>query len=373
MTAGNGKPHLWIISEVKPNERRVCVTPDVCKTLIENGFKISVEECPNRIVPVEDYKAVGCTIVGRGTWEADAPQDAIIFNLKELPESDKPLTRTHIYFAHCFKYQHGWKDLLARFNKGNGRVLDLEFLTDDKGRRVAAFGYMAGFCGAALGLDLYCNKQLKNLQLSKHVEPFNNISDYPNQEVLINKIKTRLSLIGKTPKVLVIGALGRCGTGSCELFEKCGIPNENIIRWDIQETKNGGPFPELLDVDILVNCIYLTKPIPPFLTLDMIEKKDRALSVFVDVSCDFTSDSNPLPIYKQGTTFVEPVVSVGPKDNPIDVISIDHLPSLLPLESSIRFAKDLLPTLLELKDISNSKCWMKADKLFHDKVEESMK
>ena len=36
-------------------------------------------------------------------------------------------------FAHCYKQQGGWKDVLGRFEKGNGLLLDLEFLQDDKG------------------------------------------------------------------------------------------------------------------------------------------------------------------------------------------------------------------------------------------------
>lgn len=33
----------------------------------------------------------------------------------------------------------------------------------------------------------------------------------------------------------------------------------NLIKWDLEETKSGGPFKEILDVDVFVNCIYLSK------------------------------------------------------------------------------------------------------------------
>ena len=42
---------------------------------------------------------------------------------------------------------------LRSFPRGGGTLLDLEFLQDDMGRRVAAFGYHAGFAGAALALE----------------------------------------------------------------------------------------------------------------------------------------------------------------------------------------------------------------------------
>ena len=68
------------------------------------------------------------------------------------------------------------------------------------------------------------------------------------------------------------------------------ISRDDIVKWDMAETAKGGPFQEILDVDIFVNCIYLSSPIPHFLTHKQIEAagKDRRLSVVVDVSCDTT-------------------------------------------------------------------------------------
>lgn len=80
----------------------------------------------------------------------------------------------------------------------------------------------------------------------------------------------------------------------------------------MDETAKGGPFQEILDVDIFVNCIYLSSSIPPFVSPEQIERvgKDRKLSVVVDVSCDTTNPFNPIPIYSINTTFSEPTVDV---------------------------------------------------------------
>lgn len=123
-----------------------------------------------------NYLRIGCEIAGHGTWRT-APADAIVIALKELPEEDdSPLCHTHIMFGHCYKSQGGWREILARFQRGNGLLLDLEFLVDDKGissnlflqlrigRRIAAFGYHAGFAGSALGIDLWCHQQLKGVE-----------------------------------------------------------------------------------------------------------------------------------------------------------------------------------------------------------------
>lgn len=86
----------------------------------------------------------------------------------------------------------------------------------------------------------------------------------------------------------------------------------DIVKWDMAETAKGGPFQEILDVDIFVNCIYLSSRIPPFLTLDQLKAagQTRRLSVVVDVSCDTTNPFNPIPIYNINTTFARPTVPV---------------------------------------------------------------
>jgi saccharopine dehydrogenase (NAD+, L-lysine-forming) len=58
----------------------------------------------------------------------------------------------------------------------------------------------------------------------------------------------------------------------------------------------------------------------------------------------------------------------GSNGLPLSVISIDHLPSLLPREASEAFSADLLPSLLGLKDWQNVRVWAQAQKLFNDKV-----
>lgn len=79
------------------------------------------------------------------------------------------------------------------------------------------------------------------------------------------------------------------------------------------ETAKGGPFQEILDVDIFINCIYLSSLIPPFLTEAQINAagQSRRLSVAVDVSCDTTNPFNPIPIYSINTTFSDPTVPVA--------------------------------------------------------------
>lgn len=157
---------------------------------------------------------VGCKLVENNSWPS-APKDIPIIGLKELPESDEPLPHTHIQFAHCYKGQAGWTKVLGRFHRGGGKLYDLEFLNDPSGRRVAAFGFHAGFAGAAAGaLALAAQKKGQTLGL---LEP------YANEDAMINAVKSQLGGSGKGVKALVIGALGRCGRGAVDLFRKIGL------------------------------------------------------------------------------------------------------------------------------------------------------
>ncbi|KAG4101751.1 hypothetical protein H8356DRAFT_1654155 [Neocallimastix lanati (nom. inval.)] len=359
---------IHLRAETKKNEQRAALTPQYAKVLLDNGFDVSVERSDASIFDDSEYEKVGCKLVPAGSWRT-APKDTYIIGLKELPENDNsPLIHQHIMFAHCFKEQAGWRDVLGRFKRGNGTLLDLEFLKDKNGRRVAAFGYYAGFAGCAVGALTWSLQQLSNKKITKYPR----INPYPNEDALVKDIKSKLDAaikkVGRIPKVMVMGALGRCGTGACDMAKLLGIPESNILKWDRNETARGGPFKEILDVDIFINCIYLSKPIPPFLTKEMLDG-ERNLSVIVDVSCDATNPHNPIPVYNYCTTFDDPCIVLKTKNSrPCDIISIDHLPTLLPREASEQFVHDLLPSLLQLKAREEARVWTEAEKLYIHKV-----
>ena len=286
-------------------------------------------------------------------------------------------------FAHCYKNQAGWEQVLSRWPHGGGTLLDLEFLTDANGRRVAAFGYHAGFAGAALGLQVWAWQK----RTGGNASDFPAVKPFPNEAALLTEVREQLEAAvkvngGSWPRVIVIGALGRCGSGAVDAAIKVGIPDENVLKWDMAETAHGGPFPEILEcmdrtqnllilADIFVNCIYLSKAGPLFLTFKDIENHElRQLSVVADVSCDTTNPHNPIPIYSINTTFAHPVVNVETPEGskPLSVISIDHLPTMLPRESSEAFSSALLESLLALKDREHARVWTDAEKLFKEKV-----
>lgn len=175
------------------------------------------------------------------------------------------------------------------------------------------------------------------------------------------------------PRIIIIGALGRCGTGAVDFCRAAGVQESDILKWDMAETARGGPFPEIAAVDIMINCIYLSKPVPPFVTRQSLSAPGRRLRVVCDVSCDPNDPKNPVPLYSECSTFTKPTLHVegvqgdGPE---VTVVSIDHLPSLVAREASDAFSTLLLPSLMALDRREEEGVWVRAEKLFREKVKE---
>lgn len=342
--------HLWVRAEPRENEERVGVTPAGVAQLRAAGVRVSVEHSSARAISIDGYAEAGAELVAEGTW-TEAPEEAIIFGLKELPEDGTPLRHRHIMFGHAYKGQHSGRILLDRFKAGGGTLYDLEYLVDAQGRRVAAFGYWAGYAGAAVSLMAWC-AQTNGAGCGP-------VGVYDSATRLQSDLRARLLATGAAPPTaLIIGALGRVGTGAGDL---CAALNVPVTRWDLAETAQGGPFPEILAHDIFLNCI-LARPGTPVFVPPAAKTTQRNLSVIGDIACDPDSDYNPVPVYDRATTWQTPVLRVHDTP-PLDVMAIDNLPSLLPVESSEDFAGQLLPSLLALHDLDKG-VWARAKATF---------
>lgn len=328
--------HLWVRAEQRPNEERVGLTPDGAAALIRAGIQVTIERSSVRAIPIDGYVAAGCEIAAENLWP-DAPRDAIIFGLKELPEDGTALVHRHIMFGHAFKGQPAGRRLLQRFKAGGGTLYDLEYLVDEGGRRVAAFGYWAGYAGAALSLKAWAAQQDGAL-----IGP---VSKYSGKEALLEDLRKQMPSDVR-PRAIVIGALGRVGTGASDLCAALGVP---VTKWDMAETASGGPFPEVLEHEIFLNCI-LARPGCPVFVPASAKTADRKLTVIGDIACDPTSDFSPIKVYDHATDWDAPALRVA-DDPPLDVMAIDNLPSLLPVESSEDYAAQLLPSLTTLTDL----------------------
>lgn len=344
--------HIWVRAESRENEERVGVLPEGVAGLIAQGYAVTVEDSPTRVIPSADYAAAGADIAPEGSW-VDAPGDAIVFGLKELPDNGTPLRHRHILFGHAYKGQPAGQRLLARFKAGGGTLYDLEYLQDPDGRRVAAFGYWAGYAGAAVSLLAYAAQQ--------DGRDCPSVDTWPSSAAMRDDVKAALN--GATPNALVIGALGRVGTGASDLCEELGL---SVTKWDMAETAHGGPFPQVLDHTLFFNCILARPGTPVFVPADTCGKT-RALRVIGDIACDPDSDFSPIKLYDRVTSWNAPVLRAC-DDPPLDVMAIDNLPSLMPRESSQDFAAQLLPHLKTLDAIDQG-VWARAKTYFDEHIQ----
>lgn len=64
--------------------------------------------------------------------------------------------------------------------------------------------------------------------LSISGEPYPAVQPFPRESELIAYVKKRadraVSKCGNLPKMMVMGALGRCGTGACDFARRIGLP-----------------------------------------------------------------------------------------------------------------------------------------------------
>jgi len=338
---------IWLRHENRPTERRTPLLPRGAELLVNSGYNVIVERSGKRIIPDRAYAAAGCRMVEGGAW-TKAPKEAVILGLKELPDRPPYLKNTHIYFAHAYKEQAGWQTLLRRFSAGGGSLLDIEYMVDPDGNRVVAFGYRAGYTGAALALIHWYNRQGGGRRYLDHgLTPFDTAG-------LLHDCIRQNRLPGKAPKILVIGASGRCGHGALDLLS----PYEaDITCWGRQQTRHIDRA-ALLNHDIVINCAFIREDIPPFIRRQDLTK-DVRLSVIADISCDPFSAFNPVPLYHDVTSWDRPYVTTGTA-KAVDIIAIDNLPSLLPREASEEFADQMLPHLLTLKMRDRAPVWRAA-------------
>jgi len=75
--------HLWIRAEERPNEKRVGVTPNGVKSLLQAGFDVTIEHDSTRAISIESYS--GAQVAGTGDWRS-APKEALLLGSRNYPK-----------------------------------------------------------------------------------------------------------------------------------------------------------------------------------------------------------------------------------------------------------------------------------------------
>lgn len=324
---------LWLRAESRPHERRTPLIPVHAGILVKNGFRVFVEKSEERIFPDSAYLDEGCALVANGSWRFTR-DDALVLGLKELPDASFPLRHRHMYFAHAYEHQQGSLELLKRFKRGGGFLYDLEQIKDNFGAQLVTggAGYLAGLAAATACLDVWKQKQYKNTV--HYTVP----AQFPSVGELFAYARSLIDGDFRPPRTLVIGHRGKSGSGVTRLLDEVGLeyncsPKITQERADLRK--------RLHDYELIFNCIKLSDDTPLFLSDAMIGPHTK-IQLIGDISCEATHPGNPLPLYSAPTSFAAPVCRTK---TGIDIMAIDNVTAMLPVECSQILSEQIFPYL----------------------------
>jgi hypothetical protein len=328
-----GKQVLILRAEASIFEQRTPLVPADVALLIRE-FDVRVESSMTRCFSDETYRAVGATVIPSGTW-MEYPH-ALVVGLKGLRKGEVPQeTQTLFHFAHGFKQQEGWREILEPLRRAT--FVDYEFMLDDEGKRTVSFCKQAGYVGAYLALMAYYG-----LVLAGDIS----FKGFVFAEEAMNQFLEGSIPYRERPRILLAG-FGNVGQRVKAVLDRFSLECTVKRRGDPQVTAE-----EILSYDIYLHAIQLDMDSPPapFLTEQDLDR-ERRLRLIVDMSCDLGHSANPLPIYHRYGTREEPIQRLRQSlfQPTLDLIAVPYLPSFDPVRSSVEFSNEWVWYVSEAK------------------------
>ncbi|KAF9909683.1 hypothetical protein BX616_011078 [Lobosporangium transversale] len=383
-------------------ERRVALTPEAVERLIkETGIKVYVQPSTKRIFSDDKYRAVGAII-----QEDLSPAD-VILGIKEVPVKDLLPGKTYVYFSHTHKGQKHNMPMLQDILDKKIRLIDYELMVNERKQRLVLFGKHAGYAGMIDGIH-GLGQRLLGLGYSSpflHVGMSHNYKSLASAKIALQSLGNTISDEG-TPKAFgpmtfTFTGSGNVSKGAQDVFKS--LPHEFVDPKDlakIAQSKNARldriyatevniedhirhkdknvfttaeeyynhpeQFTSVFHKEIapyssmIINGAYWDERYPRLMTKDQLRaiqsdpsNRFRMLSL-ADISCDIRGS---FEFMSQATSIEDPFFYVDAiqgrehKDDEapgIQIMSVDILPSELPLESSQHFSDSLYPFIKEL-------------------------
>lgn len=363
---------IGIIREEKtPPDSRVALTPEQCAYLIkEKAIDLVIQPSRKRCFPNENYLALGVPMA------EDLSDRDVLIGVKEVPINCLIPNKTYFFFSHTIKEQPYNQKLLQAIVEHDIRLIDYEVLTDDRGRRLIAFGKFAGMVGAHNGIMTYGTRT--GLYTLKRMK---DCLDYEEAKSIYRK----LSL---PPIRVVLTGSGRVGKGAALVLDDMGIqqvsPEEYLNKSfdhavytvlncvDYARRKDGSAFdkktfyeeptlfessfaPYAQSSDLMINGIYWDNDAPAFFSLEDMRAPDFNLKVIADVTCDIAPVSS-IPSTIKASTIAKPVFGFNPhteeedlpyQEKVVDMMTIDNLPNELPRDASKAFGEQFIEYILD--------------------------
>lgn len=388
-----GRPTLGIRREDKNEwERRVPLTPDAVRRLVEGGIDVVVQPSAIRIFADQAFRSAGALV------EEDLGRCDVVLAIKEIPVSELRPGGVYAFFSHTIKGQPHNMPMLRRMMELGCTLIDYERIVDDNGIRLVFFGRHAGLAGMIDTLWLL-GRRLESLG---SVTPFRELRlahEYDSLQEARRAVadvgaRLRTEPLPKALVPLVIGVAGygNVSRGAQEILDV--LPLETIEpaqlaalaarrdaagdrvfkvvfhERDMVEPTQGEfvladyyAHPDRYrasferharHLSVLVNAIFWTSAYPRLLTNDMLRSwwtasEEAKLVVVGDISCDLegaiectvkpTTPGLPAYVYMPTTG----AVTDGWQAPGLAMMTTDCLPCELSREASESFTEGLLP------------------------------
>jgi len=376
-------------------ERRVPLTPDHVRSLVDRGIEVVVQPSEIRAFRDAEYREAGAAL------RDDLGECPVILGVKEIPRNLFRWEHTYVFFAHVIKGQPHNMPMLRRLLELRCTLIDYEKVADDSGRRLVFFGRHAGLAGMidtlwALG------KRLEAEGIPNAFSEIRPTHEYPDLEAAkraVHGVAPKLAASplppALTPLVFGFAGYGHVSLGAQEIFDllphrevepgeleraahegsglvKTVFKEEHMVRpaepgrlFDLQEyyrhpeRYRAGFDAWVPHLHVLVNCIYWEPRYPRLVTKERLRSLwgDGAaprLRVIGDISCDVdgsiectvraTDPGDPVYVWQPGDATVRPGVR---GEGPV-ILAVDNLPCELALDASRDFGRALLAYVPDL-------------------------
>ena len=359
---------IALIKETKtPVDNRVALAPSQVAELNKQfpTHSIVVQASDIRAFSNDEYRAQGVEIV-------DSVEDCdMLFGIKEASISSLIPDKKYFFFGHIAKMQEYNRPLLKAFIHNRITFSDYEYLVDDKGQRVCAFGWWAGVVGVYYTLRGY-GKKYGLYDLPK-----------PDLHFTLSQLISSLKCI-QLPKIkLFITGAGRVSQGAQYVLNQIGaefLPESLYLTADavdklsycftdvdrLVKRMDGSSFswsdfnhnPSEYEsdffrwarkTDVLVCAHFWAPQAPVYLSEDELRSDDLRIKMIGDVTCDIKgsirstlrSSTHDDPYYDYNPKTGEEEPAFSSEDN-ISVMAVDTCPNALARDTSEFFGEMLI-------------------------------
>lgn len=362
---------IGVLRETKTTaEHRAPLSPLQMKRFMKANPQVRfvVQPSNSRCFSDDEYKREGITVCD------DVSGCQLLLGIKEVNPYALVPGKTYAFFAHVAKKQPHNQKLLQHIIRKNVSLIDYEFVTDDEGRRLIAFGRWAGIIGAYNGIRAWGLRHgLWNLKPAWQCGTY---------EALKNELR---SVQPGKMNILITGE-GRVASGAVEVLNFLGFrkldPNAFLSgafeepvycqigpRYYVRRA-DGAPFdfrdfvqnPNLYVsdftaflrvTDLLMACHFWDPRSPRLFSLEDMRSGGFRCKVIADISCDINGS---IPSTIRAASIHEPFYDFNPFSleenepfsNPenVTVMAVDNLPAELPRDASEDFGNAIMEYFL---------------------------